>query len=184
MSWKYELENLEKNKMWDSAIELMEKVIEEEPYDVDAAISMNYLLMNLLVEEDHDEAKHDYYADLAQKYFLASYHRFYNNAEYLYYTGRTACMSEWFFGIEMEDAIAMMQKAMQLEPNNIVYQWASDSLEDKDQTAAISYAHIVLQDDSPIKKILKLKGALGNYLLNIMTNWAMDIITGRYKDLA
>ena len=177
MNWKCELENLEKNKMWDSAIELMKKVIEEEPYDVGAAISINYLLMNLLVEEDYDKSKHDYYADLAQKYFLDSYRKFYNNPAYLYYTGRIACMSEWYFGIELDDADAMMKKAIQLEPDNIIYQWASFSAKDEDQTKAISYAHIILENNSSVKKILESKGSLGHYLLDIMTNWSKRMIS-------
>ena len=69
MNWKSQLEQLEQNKFWDFAIELMQKVIVENPNNVDAAIQMNYLLMNLLVEEDHDESKHEHYEQLTMKYF-------------------------------------------------------------------------------------------------------------------
>ena len=76
MNWKEKLRRLEKTKQWDRAIEFMETVIRKNPDDVDAYIYMNYLLMNLLVEEKHDESKHDYYEFLAKKYFDESYAKF------------------------------------------------------------------------------------------------------------
>lgn len=123
MNWKKTLISLEKAKAWDEAIEFMQKIISENPDDLDAYIGINYLLMNLLVEEDYDTDKHKYYAKLTKQYFLESYAKFSDNAEYLFYTGLTGCMSEWFFGLEREQVKSMMKKALYLEPENIIYQW-------------------------------------------------------------
>jgi hypothetical protein len=60
MSWKKQLAGFEHRKEWDEAIELMQHVIAENSYDLDACLSMNYLLMNLLVEEDYNRRKLDY----------------------------------------------------------------------------------------------------------------------------
>jgi len=186
MNWKEKLKYLESIEDWDSAIELMQKVIAEHPNDIDAAIRMNYLLMNLLVEEQHDESKHGYYEQLTKKYFLESYQRFSDNPEYLFFTGITACMSEWYFGIEIEQAEEMIQKAMQQEPQNILYQWAHYGFLDvykneNEKKLAIPYAKIVLEENSPLKKILETKGAIGSYLLDIMTSWGKRIIESTLK---
>ena len=90
-------------------------------------------------------------------------------------------MSEWYFGIELEDAEKMIQKSMQLEPGNILYEWANyGSLpiyqDENTKKAAIPYAKIILEKNSPIKKILEAKGAIGAYLFDIMMNWSKDVI--------
>ena len=84
----------EQQKEWDTAIQYMESVIDQHPNDMDAYLSINYLLMNLLVEEDYNSEKHDYYAALLKKYFDISYAKFSDNPEYLYYSARIAAMSE------------------------------------------------------------------------------------------
>lgn len=181
MNWKNQLKTLEQKKDWNAAILFMEQVILENANDMNAYISMNYLLMNLLVEEDYDEAKHDYYVKLLKHYFTQSYAKFSWNAEYLFFTGITSFMSEWYFGIELVDGEAMVRKAMELEPGNILYQWAYYGLLDllrvpENKKIAASYAKIVLEENSPIKEILKSKGAIGAYLLEIMTSWSKHVI--------
>lgn len=55
--------------------------------------------MNLLVDEDYEFAKIDYYSGLLKRYFHESYVKFSQEPEYLFYTAITASMSEWFMGI-------------------------------------------------------------------------------------
>ena len=83
MSWKNQLKQLESKKEWDAAIQYMQNIIVESPSCLDAYVSICYLLMNLLVEEDYDRIKHDYYTALTKKYFDESYAKFSNNPEYL-----------------------------------------------------------------------------------------------------
>ena len=180
MDWKNQLRYLEQKKDWDAAISFMQKVIDENPNDMSAYININYLLMNLLVEEDYNETKHDYYAALLKHYFTESYTKFAENAEYLFFTSRTAFMSEWYFGIELEDAEKMYQKALALEPENLLYQWAYYGSLDRSVSQNIqiilSYARMILEENSPIKKVLESKGAIGEYLLKIMTAWSERIL--------
>lgn len=180
MNWKEHLRILERLKEWDMAIEFMQDVIKKNPDDMDAYIFMNYLLMNLLVEEYHDETKHDYYEALTKKYFDESYAKFSNNPEYLFFTGITAVMSEWYFGIDVKDYEDMLEKAMLLNPNNLLYKRTYylnlDERIYENQKNMIAYAEIVLQENSPIKEILKKKGALGEYLLELMVNWSKKVL--------
>ena len=180
MSWKEKLGTLERQKEWDAAIELMINTINHDPGDMDAYIYMNFLLMNLLVEEEYDDNKHNYYKTLAKKYFDESYAKFSNHAEYLFFTATTAVMSEWFFGIDVKDYEEMFQKAMLLEPNNLLYQriyyMDLDKTIPSNKKGAMEYAKKVLAKDSPIQKALKIKGAVGAYLLELMTNSSLEML--------
>lgn len=180
MEWKVHLRSLEQSKQWDEAIAFMEKVILDNPQDKEAYIFMNFLLMNLLVEEYHDESKHDYYEHLTKKYFDASYAKYNNDAEYLFFTALTAVMSEWYFGIDVQDYDEMFAKAHALEPENPIYQYNSFiSLQPKlphERQEAESYARMVLSPDSPIQQTLATKGAVGEYLLNILIGTSKEVL--------
>lgn len=176
MNWKSELYALEKRKAWDDAINLLEDVSLDDPANVEASLAFNYLLMNLLVEENYDDSKHDCYVKLLKDSFECSYKQFSKNAEYLFFTGITACMSEWYFDISLQDAEEMIKKAAHLEPDNILYSWGSykffKTSDKESKEALLKYAELVLMADSPIKKILDRKGSLGEYVWELMTYWA------------
>lgn len=180
MNWKKELDYFEAHKKWDLAIQLMQKVINEKPDDLDAYLRMNYLLMNLLVEEDYDISNQDYYVGLLKINFIKSYQKFNQNAEYLFFTGITAFISEWYFDIEIEDAKEMIKQAMLLEPSNILYKWgyyAYLNMNDREKNKlAVPYAQHILEHNSSVQEFLKSKGALGNYLLNIIINWNKEYL--------
>lgn len=127
MNWRQLLLRSEQNKDWKSAITLMRNIINKDNTNIDAYLRINYLLMNILVEEHCNLSKHDYYAGLLNMYFIESYSKFSNNPEYLFFMGKIACMSEWYVGISIEEAQNMMKKARKLEPNNVLYEWADYS---------------------------------------------------------
>lgn len=183
MTWKARLKQFESTKDWDAAIELLKNIIASHPQDIDAYIAMNYLLMNLLVEEQYDQIKHDEYAALAKRYFDESYSRFSENSEYLFFTGITAVMSEWYFDITVDDYKFMLNKAMILFPDNPIYQRTYyiqlDESDPKNRKPLIDYANTILHDDW-ISNTLENKGAVGEYLLDIMTNWSLRILE-KYK---
>jgi len=179
MNWKEKLSKIEQSKDWKSAITLMQNTISENDSSLDAYLSISYLLMNLLVEEQYDPNDHDYYAGLLKKYFIESYAKFSKNPEYLFYIGQIACISEWYFDIEIEEAQSMMKKASEFEPNNILYNWANfsnlDMRDSQNKGKMISYAKKALSEPK-VKEELKSKGALGNYLLNSLEYWDKEEI--------
>lgn len=182
MTWKKILRSLERSQQWDTAIEFMQQVISDNQADLDAYLFMLFLIMNLLVEEDHNESKHNHYEMLAKKYFDEAYEKFSDNPEFLYYAGKTAVMSEWYFGIEQDDYIKMMARAAESDPHNPVYQWnyydelATENVRDENARA---YAITILDKNSSINKILSAKGALGEYLLEIMRSWSKRVLEER-----
>lgn len=173
--WKEILRRLELTEQWDTAIEFMIPIVEQEQ-SLDAYLAIEYLLMNLLVEEQYDESKHDYYAALALKYFNESYSIFKDNPEYLYYMGRIAVMSEWYFNIEIEDAEHMIHQAIALDPYNKIYAWYTYAHGNLDSAQIMTYAQSIIDDSTSIKKILLEKGSLGEYILGMMTHWSKCIL--------
>ena len=179
MNWKEQLAKYEHGKDWKIAIELMQITINDNPCDLDAYLCVNYLLMNLLVEEDYESSEHNYYAGLLKKYFLESYSKFSDNSEYLFYTGITAHLSEWYFDIDIAEAKAMIKEALCHEPENIIYKWgyyAYFDMSSGGNKQQIAYAKAILRESS-IKKMLKSKGALGEYILEIMEHQSDKEIT-------
>jgi hypothetical protein len=180
MEWKEILRKLELNKQWDEAIEFMEDIIANNPNNMDAYIAMNYLLMNLLVEEEHGENfDHERYELLAKKYFDVSWSKYSENPEYLYYTGRTAVMSEWYFGVTGDEVTAMLDKALFLDPDNLIYQWLYYwplSRTDPKNASVLAYIDKLLDKNSSIQKNLQEKGAVGEYILDLMTYWAKQVL--------
>jgi len=147
---------------------------------LDAYIFINYLLMNLLVEENHDESKHDYYELLTKKYFDESYEKFSDNAEYLFFTATTAVFSEWFFDIDVEDYEKMFKDAIRLDPENPLYKSTEYRSLDigipKNKKIATSYAKKVLGKNSFIKKTLDSKGAVGEYIWMLLSSHWKEMV--------
>jgi hypothetical protein len=156
----------------------MQDTIRKNDSNVDAYLSMNYLLMNLLVEEHYDPNEHDYYAGLLKKYFIESYAKFFNKPEYLFFIGKIASISEWYFDIELEEVQRMIKKAANLEPENILYQWSNysdlDMRDSHNKEKIILYAKQALSEPK-VKEELKSKGALGKYLWDSLEYWSKEM---------
>jgi hypothetical protein len=179
MSWKEELAYLEKTKQWDVAIDFMQKVIKEHPDDMDAYLCINFLLMDLLVEEEHDMSKDPNYITLSKWYFEQSYAKFSENPEFLYIAAKTASICELFCGINTEAYEAMLEKAKKLKSDNLLYNesyyWNLRDKNPKDPEL-IAYARLVLSANSPVKKQLQSKGSVGEYLLGMKENWCKEVL--------
>lgn len=132
---------------------------------------MNYLLMDILVNEMYDNSKHDYYANLLKKHFLESYRRFSNNSEYLFYIGFIAFMSEWYFDIEMEDVESMLKKATYLDPESLLYKWGYCCIPNQraevNTETKYSLLRQILENNKLMENIIQ-KGPLGEYLKEFM----------------
>lgn len=178
MDWKIQLEALENAKEWDSSIMLMEDVIRKNPNDMDAYMFLNFRLMYLLVEEDYDNTKHDYYVGLLKEYFNVSYPMFYNDPYYLYYVGKTAVMSPWYLGITAKDIDNMLDKALLLDVRNPIFQWPHYCIigcNNPKDVALLAYADQVFDEHSILVRTLRTHGAVGAYILDMMTYWAQKM---------
>ena len=86
-------------------------------------------------------------------------------------------MSEWFFNIHVKDYQQMFEKSQRLDPENLLYRYnyylSLDKSDPTNNKKIRDYASKILQDDSIITNELHSKGALGEYLLMLMTNWSL-----------
>ena len=188
MNWKQYLLDLEHKEQWDNAIEYMEGIVEANPDDMDAYIYINFLLMNTLVEvdvENYDVNNCDYYAKLLLEYYNNSYAKFSNNAEYLFCSATTAVFSPWFMGLAAEDYEKMFARAIELDPENLLYQKTYylylDQLVHSQQAEKLVYAKLILQENSPLIKEWESRGALGEYLKMMQIEWAKNVLDWEIK---
>lgn len=173
MNWRAHLEKFEQDKDWKSAISLMQKVIGDNPNQVELYIRIIYLLHNILVEENYSESDDAYFAELLRYYFEESYQQFSDNAAYLFFVGKILYVAEWYFGIdddlkpiEERQAFQMQKKAFEKERNNVLFEWAYRfSL--GDELAGYLADQILLYDKATVEW-LKLKGFPGYYILEFL----------------
>ena len=195
-NWKTEFKKLEDAENWDPALELLLKVIEENPEEKDAYIFMHYFFMNLFLEADYyDTSKHDYYESISIKYFKIAYEKYKNDAEYLYWASIPLCHCSWHFGIDDDDEYKrMIEKACFLNPENILYKihfssYVASSLnflqnevlpnmKNSDQINSLNYLirkeklelavylKTMNDENSKIRKEVASKGSLGEYFMN------------------
>lgn len=177
MDWKEHLSIFESSKDWDSAIILLQNTISRDDSNVDAYLRLNYLLMNLLIEEQYNQDLHEYYAGLLKKYFDESYSRFCDDPEYLFFIGKIACIAEWYYDIDIEEAQSFIKKAHTLEPQNILYKWAVYNDLDMRDTANKEKMNLYAKNalsDAMVRKQLESKGSLGEYLLEALKFWSTE----------
>lgn len=185
MSWQKQLETLEHAKQWDDAIAFLDGIIDNDQDDMDAYIAMNYLLANLITEEDYDRSKldgrskSDDYIALSHYYFDESYAKFSDNPEYLFFTAKTIRMADWYMDIGKERIRAMSKKASVLEPDNLLYLWGRysslDATNAENLTLMDYYAQKAFEDSASVE-FLKSKGAVGEYILEVqLKNWNNNI---------
>ena len=167
MTWKEELRLLEQNKLWDSAIELLQYTIKNAPEEMDAYLNINYLLIFLLVEENYNDNLQDYYISLIKHYFKESYERFNNIPDYLFYTGITVLISEWYFDIETKESENMIIQAKKIDKDNILYRWGYyayvKNTTDENKKLCHLIANEIVANKIIIEQIIS-KGSLGHYI--------------------
>ncbi len=171
MSWKEQLSEIESHfgyhekRDWMPAIELVKNLVEQYPHDVEVYIRTIYLIHNILLEEDYPNNEHNEMANLLKKYFDKSYSLFSEDAEYLFFIGKILHIAEWYFGLEDTVlATEMQRKAMEKEPDNLLYEWAYRLSCIGDIVAGYLANQLIEHENNKIKW-LKSKGFPGNYVL-------------------
>jgi hypothetical protein len=121
MNWRDEMALIEQKRDWRAGIRLLENINENNPA---LCLRAMFLLLDLLVDGQYTEEEHNFAADNLKEIFDKSNQRFSTNAEFLFFIGIMAYIGEWYFGMEsVEPATTMLKKAMDIEPNNTLYEW-------------------------------------------------------------
>ncbi len=177
MNWKKKLSEIEssfenKNKRdWRLAIELTESLMSEYPDNVEVNIRGIYLMHNILVEEEYPDIEHNYIAALLKKHFEQSNQKFSKNPEYLFFIGKILHIAEWYFGLDddlkpLKEKLAfkMQKKAFEMEPTNLLYEWAFIFSKDE-KKQAFNLSERILYKQSHWLTWLKTKGFPGIYMI-------------------
>lgn len=165
MNREKKLKLFEKNKEWDNAIGLLKEMIADNPNDSWPYVQAIYLFHNILLEEDYPEEKQGELASLLNEYFELSKNKFLDDSEYLFFMGKILHIAEWYFNLDDNQlAFEFQEKAMNKEPDNLLYQWAyrlscpGDVLEG-------FLAHQLIEYKDEKVEWLKTKGFPGEYIL-------------------
>lgn len=188
MHWKEQVAELEREENFDIAVFLLEKIIKENPNEMDAYIFLFYRFTDSFLEnacywansqdplkkikEEYCEKKNwTEYVALAQRCFDQSYIRFSDNPEYLYYASYVLRPAYWFIGLKIKENLleAMYCKARALGYNKYLTERHPNDVDD------IAWAKRILNDPS-IQKQLATKGAAGEYVLGGKIAWAKKIL--------
>lgn len=171
MNWKIRLSEIEKNfgfhikRDWKPAIGLVNDVLAEYPDNVELNIRAIYMLHNILVEEEYPDEERERMVDLLQTWFIQSKKKFSNNAEYLFFIGKILHIAEWYFGLDNNKvAVEFQKKAMEKEPENLLYEWAY-RLSCPGDVVESYLAHQLISIDRDKISWLKSKGFPGEYVL-------------------
>ena len=171
MTWKKELDALEAAKRWDAAVDFLDKTIPLYPNDAELYVRAIYLLLNVLLEEDYSAfgLAHDDIAARLKKYFDISFERFQDNAEYVFFIGYFLSLAEWYFGqTDISLSHRMLKNAAELEPGNMLYEWAYRFVTG-DGAGAKSLCNQITRNVA-LMSWLESKGLPGEYLSAIINS--------------
>lgn len=190
MHWKEQVAQLESEGNFDIAVFLLEKVIKENPDEMDAYIFLLYRFADSFLENDCywanskdplNKIKEEYckeknwteYVALAQRYFDESYKKFSDNPEYLYYASCILMPAYWYIGLQIEENLLkeMNRRAIALGYNKYLNERHPNDTND------IDWAKRIMNDLS-IKEQLATKGVVGEYVLGAKIAWAKKILAG------
>lgn len=169
MKLENELINIEQQRDLNKAIQYLK---ENDEKNLDTYLRVIFMLLDFLVDGQYTEDKHDFISLEIKKIFEEAKSKYSDKSEFLFFSGIMIYIAEWYFGTEtLDEATTMLKKAMDSEPENILYKWGYYSI--TDQRAEINtetkffLSKEILEKDSLLKWI-ENKGLLGEYLKGII----------------
>jgi hypothetical protein len=183
-NWKQQLAIPENKNDWNVIADFIQKTITDNPNSAEAYAIGMYLLWDFLVEGCDREEKYRFqktdftFAEsLLKRYYKEASEKFSNNAEYLFFIGYFSVMSPWYWGLMTsydEETIpaAMSKKAVEMEPENILYRWGY-AMSCNDKKLIKSLAEQMIHEKVQIEW-LETKRNIGKYLIRIIEACAKE----------
>ncbi len=125
------------------------------------------------VEGQYTLEEHDLAAKELKENFVTSQEKYSNDAEFLFFTGIMVYIGEWYFGLDSVDsATSMLEKAMTIEPDNLLFKWGYysriDQRAEQNTALKLQLAEELLFNEPTKLAWLKSKGLLGTYVLGTL----------------
>jgi len=195
MHWKQQVQLLEQETSFDIAIFLLEKLIKNNPDDIDAYIFLLFRLREMWLEggvywcniskdplrdikKEYYDSKSENHMAAAHRHFAESYDRFSTNPEYLYYAAHILGHIAWYFGASDDLQTDLEQRALRMHYNTILQEmdhYKNLHYNEPNNVEVIRYATNIINDPS-IQKQLATKGAAGEYFLGRQVVWAKKVL--------
>ena len=172
MNWKQQLKYLEDSEKYEEAVIFMEKIINEDPDDVDRYIFMLYLLVDFVMEPHSQKVEdikyNSYWQNLAKKYFLESYEKFSKHqdkrtrCDYLFFVGHIGVTGCYMCGMDEYLPNQMIEAAKTEDPDYPVYR-----IDDRND---LTIRKMLFDPQSLLRKALRNKGSVGRNLFYIFSD--------------
>jgi|GEM_PF-5703777 len=185
IDWKEQLQLYREAENFDAATLWLEKIIREDPDNVDARIFMNDLMLHILIDPHswdlyrphtrdamlnylYHKARTQDYEKLALQYYNKSTTAFGNNPKYLYFTAITISLAPWIFGdANIIEAMSdlMWEKARQLDPHSPLLNGNRsdyEALNASSEKELFTYKQHIIEEN---KRILGTMGPAGEFIL-------------------
>lgn len=187
MNWKKEFNKIEKSfgeRMsinWEYTYNLILGLTKVKSNDVELYIRSLYILHNIIVEERCSETLSLKMEGLLREIFVETRKRFSENSEYIFFIGEILHIAEWYWGLEdTSTAIAFHKKAFELEPRNLLFEWAYRYSDNEDTESGFLACKILENDKSRVAWLVS-KGFPGQYILRRLESSCKDFIESEYS---
>lgn len=169
MKWQQEIDIEFNSDNWRRNLDRMLAAIKENNEDVDAHIQAMYLMHDVLQEIGCDKEEEEVLIKELLRMFKQASIRFSNVASYQFFMGKRAHIAEWHFGQDdVELALEMEKRAVELEPDNLIYRWGlAVTMSEKEE--AIRLAGMILADEKQMEW-LRGQGEPGRYMVNFLNS--------------
>ena len=166
------LSKIEKNEDVEGAI-LLYRESGPDLADRDVARIM-FVLVDYLAERSCTGQQADKIILHLREIYWDSRERYSARAGYLFFTGIIITRGEWYFAQNgVDEAIAYLKKAVELEPSSLLFQWGYIAMLDQRPTSnsKLKYelASGILESNDLVQWLLDT-GALGKYVLGFIEN--------------
>ncbi len=166
------LQAIEQEYDWRNAIDLMEEAISKTDLSQELSYRILFLLAYFCSDLPHNQQELKQASEKLKKYLQIS-DRFAHDPEYLVFSGVTIYLAYFYIGYDSPvEAVNRIKKAIQINSDNIFYQWLLNFVEDQDPDKNKSYKNELLKnmlkDENNYMEWLKSKGLVGEYLLGMM----------------
>lgn len=169
--WKLEIIALIEDKKWQKLIDILQSNVTSSGNSLDVILNLDYVLIHILVEEDYNDYEEKVFTDLLRNTFTESYSKYSENDDYLFFTGITCHISEWYFDIDISQAKTMIEKAYKNNPDSMLFEWGYYAYVQNEKSEKVIQCSRDIIKDSYAMTFLKDKSILGEYIMDIIKYW-------------
>ena len=166
-----EINIIEQSDNWLGAISLLRN---QEISNVNVTVRGLFVIAYFLVEGQYNSSEYKYMTENLQDFYNKAKIKFTNNSQFLFFSAITIYLGEWYFNLEIDIAEQMLEKAKNLEPNNILYEWGYIAYINQNSNVntklKLELSEKLLYKTTESLILLQEFGSIGSYIKGILEN--------------